>query len=101
RESRLVFGTTWQPDRSAAEVDALLERLRALLGRPLDVAVCRHPAGPPICWCRKPLPGLGALLAWRHRLDPAAPLHVGPRPAAPAFAARLGFGYVEAAAYFG
>ena len=101
RESRLVFGTTWQPDRSAAEVDALLERLRALLERPLDVVACRHPAGPPICWCRKPLPGLGALLAWRHRLDPAATLHVGARPTDRDFAARLGFAYVEAGVYFG
>jgi len=100
-ESRLVFGTTWLPDRSAGEVDALLERLRALLERAVDVVVCRHVAGPPICWCRKPLPGLGALLAWRHRLDPAATLHVGARPTDRDFAGRVGFGYIEASAYFG
>jgi hypothetical protein len=27
-----------------------------------EVAVCPHPPGPPVCWCRPPLPG--AVVAW-------------------------------------
>jgi aryl-alcohol dehydrogenase-like predicted oxidoreductase len=30
-----------------------------------DAAVCSHPAGPPVCWCRPPLPG--AVVAWARR----------------------------------
>ena len=33
-----------------------------LAGFPIDVEYCPHPAGPPTCCCRMPLPGLGVLL---------------------------------------
>jgi len=95
-EGTLVVATTWQPDLAPDAVAACLGRLRALLDAPLDVAVCPHPAGPPVCFCRKPLPGLGVVLAHRHGLEPARTVHIGARPTDRAFAARLGFGYVEA-----
>ena len=52
---------------------------------------CPHGEGPPACWCRKPLPGLGVLLVERHRLDPARCLYVGDGAADDAFARALGF----------
>ncbi len=34
-----------------------LEEMRRMLGERVDIAICPHQAGPPICWCRKPIPG--------------------------------------------
>ena len=63
-------------------------------------AYCVHPAGPPICWCRKPHPGLGALMIHRHALDPARCLYVGAGPQDPGFARRVGFTFVPADEFF-
>ena len=56
---------------------AVFARLNERLGFAIDVDYCPHGAGPPRCWCRKPLPGLGVLLIHRHRLDPAQCIYVG------------------------
>ena len=49
-------------------------------GVQLEVLYCPHPAGPPICWCRKPLPGLGVAAVARHRIDVARACTWAPRP---------------------
>jgi aryl-alcohol dehydrogenase-like predicted oxidoreductase/histidinol phosphatase-like enzyme/predicted kinase len=94
----LILGLSWQPEiangsRTAADVAAVFARMNALVGFPIDVEYCPHPAGPPRCWCRKPLPGLGVLLIHRHRLDPAQCVYVGSGTADPGFARKLGFAY--------
>jgi aryl-alcohol dehydrogenase-like predicted oxidoreductase/predicted kinase len=38
--------------------------------RPIELAICSHASGPPVCWCRPPLPGLWVPFARRHRIDP-------------------------------
>ena len=91
----LILGRSWQPEisngsRTAADVAAVLARMNALVGFPIDVEYCPHPAGPPSCWCRKPLPGLGVLLIRRHRLDPAQCVYVGSGAADPGLGARPG-----------
>lgn len=89
-----IAGTTWQP--GLASSDALAARLAALLGAgAIDVMHCAHPAGPPICWCRKPMPGLALALAHRHGLDLARSLHLGKGPADRGFAARAGMRYAD------
>ncbi len=80
----LVLGTGWQQVPDTFD---------------LDVAVCPHPAGPPVCWCRKPMPGLGLVLARRHDVDLARSVHVGPGAADRGFAARLGLRYVDTASW--
>ena len=97
-DGRLILGLSWQPEiangsRTAADVAAVFARMNALVGFPIDVEYCPHPAGPPTCWCRKPLPGLGVLLIHRHRLDPAQCVYVGRGAADPGFARKLGFTY--------
>jgi aryl-alcohol dehydrogenase-like predicted oxidoreductase/histidinol phosphatase-like enzyme/predicted kinase len=97
-EGYLILGLSWQPEiadgtRTAADVAAVFARMNALVGFPIDVEYCPHPAGPPSCWCRKPLPGLGVLLIQRHRLDPAQCVYVGGGAADPGFAQKLGFTY--------
>lgn len=87
----VLTGTTWQTSPS---VDALLP---GLIGAPIAVARCRHPAGPPVCWCRKPMPGLALLLARSHGLDLARSVHVGKGPADRGFALRAGLRYFDIA----
>lgn len=57
----LLFG--WNADRAPAE--AFAARYPAA-----DIAICNHPAGPPVCWCRPPLPGLFLAFAERRAIDP-------------------------------
>ena len=97
-EGLLILGLSWQPEiadgtRTTADVAAVFARMNALIGFPIDVEYCPHPAGPPSCWCRKPLPGLGVLLIHRHRLDPARCVYIGGGAADPGFARKLGFAY--------
>jgi histidinol phosphatase-like enzyme len=87
----VLAGTTWQTSPT------LDERLRELLGLPIAVARCHHPAGAPVCWCRKPLPGLALWLAHQHGLDLARSVHVGKGPADRGFATRAGLAYVDVA----
>jgi aryl-alcohol dehydrogenase-like predicted oxidoreductase/predicted kinase len=77
-----VLGVAWGPADSAG-VD--------------DLVRCGHPQdGPPVCWCRRPLPGLGAVLAARHRLDLALCSYVGRDAADRAWARVLGLAYEDA-----
>jgi histidinol phosphatase-like enzyme len=113
RDGWKVLGLSWQPEiaggnRSREQVDAVFARMNGLLagsaaGERLSIEVefCPHAAGPPRCWCRKPLPGLGVLLTHRHRLDPARCIYVGDGSQDPGFARKLGFQYIQAAQFFG
>jgi aryl-alcohol dehydrogenase-like predicted oxidoreductase len=97
----LLLGLAWRPDieenRVTREhVDFEFARLQEHLGVAMDILYCPHAAGPPKCWCRKPLPGLGVVFIRRHRLDPARCIYVGSGPHDPAFARRLGFQYANA-----
>jgi histidinol phosphatase-like enzyme len=104
-EGWLLLGTTWQPAiaegvLSVATVEACIARARELLGVEIEVVFCPHGAGPPVCWCRKPLPGLGVALALRHHLDRARSVHVGRGPHDRGFAERIGFTYLDHAEVF-
>jgi aryl-alcohol dehydrogenase-like predicted oxidoreductase/predicted kinase len=84
----LVFG--WRP--LATQEDG------AELGRRLGVPVmcCAHPAGPPRCWCRPPLPGLLLALAREHGVDIARSVVVGTSEAHARMATALGARYRSA-----
>ena len=101
-----MLGLSWQPEvaagtRSPADVEAVFAHLRERLVLPIDIEYCPHAAGPPRCWCRKPLPGLGVLLMHRYQLDPSRCIYVGAGPQDPGFARKLGFIYRDADAFFG
>jgi aryl-alcohol dehydrogenase-like predicted oxidoreductase/histidinol phosphatase-like enzyme/predicted kinase len=104
-EGYWLAGLTWQPGiaegtTTKAEVERTLARTRELLALEIESLYCPHGGGPPVCWCRKPLPGLGVLLIEKYRLDPARCIHVGRSPADRSFAERLGFRYVDAEEFF-
>jgi hypothetical protein len=86
-----LAGTTWL---TPPTLDA---RLVELLGLPITIARCLHPAGPPVCWCRKPMPGLALLLARELAFDLATSVHIGKGPADRGFATRAGLSYFDVA----
>lgn len=105
-EGWLLLGLAWRPQiadktMTAEQVDAGFVSMQKQLGVSLEVLYCPHAAGPPKCWCRKPLPGLGVVFIQRHRLDPAQCIYVGSGPQDPGFARRLGFQYREADEFYG
>jgi len=88
----LVFD--WSPGGTLNALVADLARLSAAVSGPVESAVCPHPAGPPSCWCRPPLPGLPLAFARAHGVDPARSILVGAGPAHRTLATTLGARYV-------
>lgn len=93
-----LLAIAWRPQvregkTTDAAVLACFERTQALLGMDVEFAYCPHPAGPPICWCRKPLPGLVLEFAFRHRLALDQCLFIGRSQADRTLASRLGMSY--------
>ena len=96
REDWRIIRLSWQPEIAAgsitaADAETALARSADRLGVTMDARFCPHPAGPPICWCRKPLPGLGVVMIHAHGLDASRCIYVGEGPQDPGFARRLGF----------
>ena len=60
-------------------------------GLDVEVLACVHPPGPTVCWCRKPLPGLGVVAIEEYDLDPKQCIVVAASAADRGFAERLGF----------
>jgi len=101
----ILLGLAWRPQiadktMTREQVEASFARIRESLGVPIDFLYCPHGGGPPVCWCRKPLPGLGVVFIQRYRLDPAQCIYVGDGPQDPGFARRLGFQYRDTADFF-
>ena len=72
------------------ELAEAVGRLERLVTGPVDAAVCPHGGGPPVCWCRPPLPGLPLAFARAHGVDPARSTVLGTSPAHRTLAAALG-----------
>jgi aryl-alcohol dehydrogenase-like predicted oxidoreductase len=100
-----LLGLAWRPEiadrtMTSEQAEASFARMRELLAAPIDILYCPHGGGPPICWCRKPFPGLGVVFIQRYQLDPAQCLYVGAGPQDPGLARRLGFQYRDAKDFF-
>jgi hypothetical protein len=89
----LVFD--WSPSGDRAALDSAAARVAASVGGPVEAALCPHPAGPPRCWCRPPLPGLVLAFAREHGVDPARSVLAGTGPAHRSLAAALGARYLD------
>jgi aryl-alcohol dehydrogenase-like predicted oxidoreductase len=88
----LVFD--WKSDGNDDVLAACVARVRAEVSGPVEGALCRHPAGPPACWCRPPLPGLLLAFARAHGVDPSRSTLVGAGPAHRTLAVTLGAQYL-------
>jgi aryl-alcohol dehydrogenase-like predicted oxidoreductase len=88
----------WRPgasDASLAASEAIAADFRGA-GRSVDVAICRHPEGHPVCWCRPPLPALLVAFAHRHGVDLRASTLIGRSQTDRRMASVLGMTFVEA-----
>jgi aryl-alcohol dehydrogenase-like predicted oxidoreductase len=84
--------------RAGGDPDALapaVAELAAEVSGRVDGALCPHPAGPPSCWCRPPLPGLPMAFARAHGVEPSRSVLVGVSAAHRTLAATLGARYVD------
>ena len=86
----------WSPNGDPEALDDAVVDLQRRTTGPVERALCPHPAGPPICWCRPPLPGLALAFARAHGLDPARSVLIGTGPAHRNLAAALGARYLPA-----
>ncbi|MGH3127150.1 MAG: aldo/keto reductase, partial [Gaiellaceae bacterium] len=89
----LVFD--WRPGGGGADLAAAVAVAARTVSGSLEAAICPHPGGPPICWCRPPLPGLLLAFARAHGVDPAHSLVIGASTAHRTLANALGATYVE------
>jgi aryl-alcohol dehydrogenase-like predicted oxidoreductase len=85
----------WRPGEAAAFLDADADRLSADVRGSVAAALCPHPGGPPVCWCRPPLPGLILAFARTRGIDPSRSTLVGASPAHRALATTLGARYLQ------
>ena len=92
RAPHLIFD--WSPDGAVEELAEVASLLAVEVSGPVESAMCPHPAGPPTCWCRPPLPGLPLAFAREHDIDPARSTLIGTAPAHRTLATTLGARYV-------
>ena len=93
----LVFVHGWRPQVARGEmtqdaVEQEFHQLRQALGE-MDWAYCPHDAGPPVCWCRKPIPGQVIEFAMRRNVALHRSIVVSTSAAGRTMAERLGAGF--------
>jgi hypothetical protein len=84
----LIFD--WRPEGSSEDLAADAARVALEVSGPVEIAVCPHPAGPPTCWCRPPLPGLPLAFARAQDLDISRATLIGTSAAHRTLARTLG-----------
>jgi len=90
----LVFD--WSESGDRARLERALAVVAGEVAGQVEGALCPHPAGPPVCWCRPPLPGLPLAFAHARKLDPSRSLLIGSGQAHRTLATALGARYVGA-----
>jgi len=86
---------------SREDAEAAFARTIELLDLPVtEVCFCPHRAFPVVCYCRKPMPGMGVDLMRRYKLSPEDLVMVGDMGSDAAFAAGLSVKYFEAEEFF-
>jgi aryl-alcohol dehydrogenase-like predicted oxidoreductase/predicted kinase len=105
-EGWILAGFVWRPalaegERSRVDVDAQHRELAAELGVPLRVYCCAHAGGPPICWCRPPMPGLVVSALRDADADPQRSLLVGATSTLQRFAEACGIAHASIEELFG
>lgn len=94
-----IHGYLWAPAIARGQatpqtIAACTHRIAELLDLPIETAVCPHGDGPPICWCRPPMPGLVVAAMERDRIAAERSVLLGHGPAHAALARGAGLAYV-------
>lgn len=71
-----------------------------LLECDIDYIFCPHSRDEIECFCRKPLPGIGAILTVKYHLDPSQCIMIGDKPSDEEFAKNCGFQYQHPTDFF-
>lgn len=105
RDGWLLFAHAWRPQIARGEItreraEASFAVARTALDLDLTIACCPHDAGPPICWCRKPLPGLLLEFAVQRGVSLERSLIVASSAADRTMAQRLGVPVRSSAEFF-
>jgi histidinol phosphatase-like enzyme len=100
-----IFVHMWRPqverqETTTSDADECIRALRVELGNEVDVACCTHDAGPPACWCRKPLPGSVIEFAMRRSVALDRSIVVGSSAADRTMAERIGAAFERTDAFF-
>jgi aryl-alcohol dehydrogenase-like predicted oxidoreductase/predicted kinase len=90
----LVFD--WRPGDDSSSLASAVARVEQGVDGLVEAAMCPHAGGPPVCWCRPPLPGLPLAFTHVHRLDPAKSTLVGHSPTHRTLARAVGARFVSA-----
>lgn len=99
-EGWLLFAQAWRPQIARGQigeesVEQSFARTKSLLGLQIELAHCPHDDGPPICWCRQPLPGLVMRFAIQNGASFKKSTYAGVSAAARTLAGRLGIEYYD------
>jgi hypothetical protein len=95
-----LFAHAWRPGVTRTEIDSAFARLRDAVGVGIDLAACEHEAGPPVCWCRKPIPGPAIEFARRRGVDLSRSVVVGRSAADRTLAERIGAAFAPSESFF-
>ena len=87
-EGWLIFVHAWRPDRPLPDIG------------PADSATCPHEAGPPVCWCRKPIPGSVIEFAMNRDVDLQRSIVITSSAADRTMAERIGAAQLASAEFF-
>jgi diketogulonate reductase-like aldo/keto reductase len=96
----LLFAHAWRPKATDADVEAELAKARERFGAELELACCVHEAGPPVCWCRKPIPGPVLEFALRRGVSLEGSIVVARSAADRTMAERLGAGVRDSESFW-
>jgi len=89
----LLFAHAWRP--GVPDIAACMASMREVVGADVDIACCPHDAGPPVCWCRKPIPGSVLEFAMRRRVALARSIVIGSSAADKTMAERIGAQFIH------
>ena len=89
----LVFD--WRPGGQPDALADIVSQLAVRVAGPVEGALCPHPGGPPVCWCRPPLPGLLLAFARAHDVDPTRSTLFGASSAHRTLANAVGARYLD------
>ena len=76
------------------------ENTHEMLGVDINYLFCPHQAYPQVCYCRKPMSGMGVQFTEKYKLDPSQCIMVGDMKTDQTFAERCGFQFISAQTFF-
>lgn len=105
-EGWALFVHAWRPQIERGEttmddVGGCFAQLHAQLGADVTTTCCPHEAGPPVCWCRKPIPGSALEFAIERGVSLERSVVVGSASADRTMAERIGARFESSGSFFG